>query len=122
MSASCPFPTPVPESERFVTAFDASLSIVTVALKEPAALGVKFMLRVVLCPAPIAAGRLGAVTEKYFVDTEALLIVTDLVPEFVAVTVSVLLPPAVTFPKLTLKLPRARLPFCVGPELAALTP
>jgi hypothetical protein len=95
---------------------------VTVALKEPAALGVNVMLRVVLCPAPIAKGRLGAITEKYFVDTEALLIVTDLVPEFVAVTVRVLLPPAVTFPKSTLKLPRARLPLCVWPEPDALTP
>jgi len=45
-------------------------------------------------------GRLGDVREKYFVETAALLIVTDFVPEFVAVTLRVLLLPLATLPKL----------------------
>ena len=80
------------------------------------------MLIGVLCPAGTASGRLGAVREKYLVEAEALLIVTDVVPEFVAVTVRVLLLPAVTLPKSTLRLPKEREPVCCWPEPAALTP
>jgi hypothetical protein len=70
------------------------------------------MLKVVLCPAPIARGRLGALIAKYLVDTDALEIVTDAFPEFVAVTVRVLLPPALTLPKSRLAFARDRLPLC----------
>jgi hypothetical protein len=73
---------------------------------------VNVTLSVVLCPALIVTGRLGAVTEKYRVETAALLIVIDVAPEFVAVTVRVLLLPALTLPKSRLRLPRERLPFC----------
>ncbi len=44
-------------------------------------------------------GRLGAVTEKYFVELEAALMVREAVPEFVAVMDKVLLDPTVTLPK-----------------------
>jgi len=54
----------------------------------------------VVSPAARVMGRLGDVREKYFVETAALLIVTDFVPEFVAVTLRVLLLPLATLPKL----------------------
>ncbi len=123
LSASCPLPAPVPESERFVTGFDASLLIVTVALKAPAALGLNVTLSGVLCPALIVTGRLGAVKEKYLVETDALLILTDADPEFVAVTVRVLLLPAATLPKSSVAVSRERVLECCWPEEpAALTP
>jgi hypothetical protein len=110
LRVSCALPSPVPERVRVVTGFDASLFIVTVALKVPLALGVNTMLRVVLCPAAIVSGRLGALIAKYWVETDALVIVIDAVPELVAVIVRVLLPPALTLPKSRLALPRERLP------------
>jgi hypothetical protein len=112
LRVSCAVPSPVPERVRLVTEFDASLLIVTVALKVPLASGVNTMLRVVLCPAAIVRGRLGALIAKYLVETDALEIVTDAFPEFVAVTVRVLLPPALTLPKSRLAFPRVRLPLC----------
>jgi hypothetical protein len=71
---------------------------------------VKTMLSVVLCPAPIVRGRLGALIAKYLVETDALEIVTDAVPELVAVTVRVLLPPAPTLPKSRLAFPSEKVP------------
>ena len=56
---------PVPESARLVTASEALLVIVAVALKAPAALGVNWTLRLELWPAARVVGRLGAVSEKY---------------------------------------------------------
>jgi hypothetical protein len=109
---SCAVPVPVPERVRLVTGFDASLLIVTVALKVPLALGVKRMLKVALCPAPIVRGRLGALIAKYLVDTDALEMLTDALPEFVAITVRVLLPPALTLPKSRLAFARERVPLC----------
>jgi hypothetical protein len=55
-------------------------------------------------------GSVGAAKAKYLVDTEALLIVTEAFPEFVAVTVSVLLALGLTSPKSRLALLRTRLP------------
>lgn len=118
---SCPDGTPVPESERLVTGFEASLLKVTVALNTPAAFGVNATVTAALCPAAMAIGSVGAVIAKYFVETEALLIVIDPVPEFIAVTVRVLLPPAATLPKSRLRFARERFPFDCG-FVPALTP
>jgi len=71
------------------------------------------IVRLVLCPDGKVAGRLGEVSEKYFVVKAALLIVSGALPEFVAVTVSDLLEPAGTLPKDRLALPIARLPSLV---------
>jgi len=58
------------------------------------------MLTVVLCPAARETGRVGAVSEKYLVENATPLTLTVAVPEFVAVTVRVLLAPVVMLPKL----------------------
>ena len=86
----------------------------TVAVKAPAALGLKTRVTVELCPAAIVTGRLGLLNEKYLLEIEALLTVIDAVPLFEAVTVSVLLVPAVTAPKSRLALPRDKVPVCGG--------
>lgn len=82
------------------------------ALKVPAALGVNTTLTVLLWPAGIVTGRLGALNEKYWLEMEALVIVTEAAPVFDAVMVSVLLVPEVTVPKSRLALPNARVPDC----------
>lgn len=69
-------------------------------LNAPAALGVNLTLSVALCPAAIRTGRLGAVSEKYLVERAAPLMVIGAFPEFVAATVTVLLLPTATLPKL----------------------
>lgn len=128
LSMSCPGAVPVPESVRFVTVldatvFDAALVTASVALKATAALGVNWMLIVMLCPAATVIGRLGEIREKYLVEIEALLTVSDAGPEFVAVTVRVLLLPAATLPKSRLVDSRERvLDCCWLEEPAALTP
>src|ERR1700758_4005501 len=87
---SCPAADiPVPDNERLVTESDAVLVMETVALKVPAAFGVKPTVIGVLCPTARLIGRVGAVREKYFVESATLLIVTEAVPEFVAVAVRV---------------------------------
>lgn len=87
--------------------------------------GVNARLSVTLCPAATVAGKLGAVTEKFAFDTVALLMVTAADPEFVAVTVSVLVAPVITLPKSMLAFARDRSPICgwvsLG-ELPALSP
>ena len=76
-----------------------------------------------LCPAAIVSGRLGAVTAKYFVETAAPLRVIEAVPEFVAVTVIVLLLPTTTLPKLRIDDPTDKLVVCcVGAGPAELNP
>src|ERR1700676_3757413 len=111
-SVSCPgavpIPVPVPESARFVTAFEALLVMESVALKDPTASGVNWMLIGVLCPATTVIGRLGATKEKYLVEIAALLTVTDAGPEFVPVAVRLLLLPAATLPKSRLVVSRER--------------
>lgn len=84
----------------------------TVALKDPAALGVKAKVIGTLWLVRIAIGRVGALSEKYWLEIEALLTVTEAVPVFVAVMVSVLLVPAVTLPKSRLALFRDNVPAC----------
>jgi len=89
----------VPESERFVTGLLASLVIARVALKAPVEAGANITLRVVLCPAAIVTGRLGATKENALDETAILLIVIEAVPELVAETVIVLLLLVPTLPK-----------------------
>jgi len=103
---------PVPESERFVTVFDASLVMESVPLNAPAALGANLILIVALCPAVTVTGRLGETREKYGEDIAALLTVTDAGPEFVAVAVRVLLLPAATLPKSSVVLSRESVVGC----------
>lgn len=105
-------PEPAPESGRVWVPSEASLLTESIALKVAAAFGVNEMLRVVLAPGAIERGNDGAVKAKYLVETEALVILTALLPELFAVTVRVLLVPGVTSPKLRLALPRTRLPDC----------
>ena|ERR1700733_7006189 len=99
LSASRPLATPVPVSETVAELLDALLVIETVALKPPGALGEKTTVSGVLWPASIAVGRLGALNEKYWVENDALLTVTEAVPVFDAVSVTVLVVPTVTEPK-----------------------
>lgn len=111
---------PVPEREIFVTAVEASLLMAAVALKFPAALGVNATVSDALCPAAILTGRLGAVSAKYFVETEALLTFIELVPVLLTDSVSVLLVPAGTLPKFKADAANERLPvFVVGFGLGA---
>ena len=113
---------PVPESTRVVEVSEALLVIVAVALKEPAVAGANWTLRFALWPAGRVEGRLGEVSEKYLVEIVALLMVTEALPEFVAVTVRVLLLPGVTLPKLRLALPSERLPIGLVEFPPELTP
>ena len=55
---------------------------------------------------------MGALSEKYWLEIDALLTVMEAVPVFDAVTVSVLLAPAVTLPKSRLVLLREKMPAC----------
>lgn len=91
---------------------EALLVIETVALNAPAAFGRKTKLIVELWPAPTTTGRLGALNEKYLLEMEALVMVTEVVPVFEAVAVIVLLVPASTLPKSRLALLIAKVPDC----------
>jgi hypothetical protein len=110
LGASWPSATPVPVSAKFGTALEALLAIVAEASNVPAAFGVKLKVRDTLCPAASAAGRLGDVNAKYLLEVAAALMLTGAFPEFVALTVRVLLTPGATLPKFKAKLPRERLP------------
>jgi hypothetical protein len=102
---------------------EALLVIEAVALKVPAALGLKTTLTGVLWPARIATGRLGALNEKYLVEIVALLTVMEAVPVFDTVMLSVLLVPTVTLPKSTLDPLRDKIPdCCVEADLLELNP
>jgi hypothetical protein len=111
---------PVPDNEIVAVESEALLAIVTVAVKDPTALGVNARLRVALCPAATVAGKLGAVTAKLLLDTVALLTVIDPDPEFVAVTVTVFVLPATTLPKSILAFARDRFPICGEVSLGGL--
>lgn len=113
-AASCPSLMPVPDKEMSVIALEASLPIAAVALKLPAAFGVNASVSDALCPAAIVTGRLGAVNEKYFVDTEALLMLADVFPLLLTESISTLLLPAATLPKSNACAPNDKLPVAVG--------
>lgn len=110
LGASWPSATPVPVSVKFGTALEALLAIVAEASNVPAAFGVKLKVRDALCPAASAAGRLGDVNAKYLLEMAAALMLTGAFPEFLALTVRVLLTPGATLPKFKAELPRERLP------------
>jgi hypothetical protein len=113
-AANCPSLIPVPDKEISVIAVEASLPIAAVALKLPAAFGLNASVSDALCPAPIVTGRLGAVNEKYFVDTDALLRLADVFPVLLTESVSILLLPAATLPKSNACAPNDKLPVAVG--------
>jgi hypothetical protein len=115
LSASKPLATPVPLRETVAEASDALLVIETAALKAPAALGAKTRVRGVLWPAIIAVGKVGALSEKYCVENDALLTVTEAAPVLDAVSVKVFVVPAVTEPKLRLAPLRDNVPLCTVP-------
>ena len=100
---NCPcvlvIPDPVPISVTLGSEFEPATVTFSVALNEPAALGVNSMLIGALCPAAIVAGSAGESREKYFVEIAALLMVTADEVVLVAVTDRVLVPPASTVPK-----------------------
>jgi hypothetical protein len=112
---SAPGAIPVPERETDWVPLDASLLMESVALKVAAAFGVNEIFRLVLAPGAIETGNEGAVKAKYLVETEALLMLTALLPELVVVTVRLLVDPGVTPPKSRLAFARTRFPDC-GPE------
>jgi len=113
---------PDPASETVAGEFVASLVMVSVALNDVAAFGVNETLRVVLPPAATETGSIGDARAKYFVVTEAPLMVTAFSPEFVAVTVRVFVVFGATLPKSRLAFPRTRLPTGCWFEPPALTP
>ncbi len=119
LSPSCPPEvTPVPAKAMFVSWLPSLLVTAAAPLNGPDAFGVNRTVICVLCPAAIVSGRLGAVRTKYFVDTAALLRVSAEVPEFVALTVIVLLVPIATLPKFRIDVPTDKLIVCcvlVGP-------
>ena len=105
---------PVPDKEMSVIALEVSLPIAAVALKFPAAFGVNASVSDMLCPAATVTGRLGAVNEKYLVDTDALLMLADAFPVLLTESVSTFLPPAATLPKSNACAPNDKLPDAVG--------
>jgi hypothetical protein len=88
------------------------LTTEVVALKVPAALGLKTTLSGVLWPARIVTGRLGALNEKYWVEIVTLLTVMEAVPVFDTVMVNVLLVSAVTVPKSRMAPLKDKVPVC----------
>lgn len=123
LTASCPeaVVVPVPESAKLIGLFDALLATEAVAVKVPAAFGANLTLIVVLCPTATVTGRLGAVKEKYGLEIETLVTVTEVGPELVAVADRVLLLPAATLPKSRVADCRERVA-CCWLEGPALTP
>lgn len=87
------------------------LPILNVALNWPVAFGENLRLSAALWPPATDTGSVGAVRVKYFDENATLEMLIASVPEFVAVTVSVLLLPGATLPKLT-AVPSARFPIC----------
>lgn len=119
---NCPcvdvIPDPVPISVTLGSEFEPATVTFSVALNEPAALGVNAMLIGALCPAAIVAGSAGESRVKYLVEIAALLIVTADEPVLVAVTDRFLVLPASTVPKSRLVTLRVK-PACwfEGPTL-----
>ena len=105
-------PAPSPERATVCVPSEASLPTERVAVKAAAAFGVNETLRLVLCPAASESGSAGEDMAKYFVETEAELILTALFPVLVAVTVNDFVVLGVTLPKLRLAPPRTRFPIC----------
>jgi hypothetical protein len=110
LGASWPSATPVPVSDKIGTGLEVSLAIVAEASNVPAAFGVKLKVRDTLCPAASAAGRVGDVNAKYLLEMASALMLNGAFPEFVALTMRVLLMPGATLPKFKAELARERFP------------
>jgi len=123
---SCPggtaLPVPAPARFKVVVAFDASLVMVAVALKDATALGANERLNEVLCPALIVSGRLVAERAKYWLEIAMLEMVTLASPELVTVAESVLLLPLATFPKSRVDAESESVPNCWVSDLPTLKP
>ena len=106
---------PVPDRARLVTESVAVLEMEAEALNVPAAFGLKTTLTGTLCPAGTVTGKVGALSAKYLVEMETLLMVTAAEPEFITVVDTVLLLPAFTLPKARDPFAREIVPvwFCV---------
>jgi len=109
---SDPLPLPVPARLRFTAAFDASLVMVAVPLKDATALGANETLMEVLSPAATMSGRLIGAKEKYWLEIAMLLMVTFAAPEFVTVADKVLLVPDATLPKSSVDVDSESVPDC----------
>jgi len=125
-TVSCPggtaLPVPAPARFKVVVAFDASLVMVAVALKDATALGANERLNEVLCPALIVSGRLVAERAKYWLEIAMLEMVTLASPELVTVAESVLLLPLATFPKSRVDAESESVPNCWVSDLPTLKP
>lgn len=104
LGTSWPGATPVPDSDTVSVPSETLLDIEIVPVTLLAAEGVKTTLKVALWPAETVSGRLGALRENSEALALAPVIVTEAVPLFVAVTVSVSLLPTTTLPKLNVEL------------------
>ena len=102
----------MPDSAILATESDALLVTERVAPKVPAALGVKLMFTVTLCPAATVIGKAGPVSEKYLVEMLKLLMVIEVDPEFVAVVERLLVVPALTPPKSRDATANNKVPLC----------
>lgn len=97
--ANWPVVAPVPESATVATESEASLATERVALKLPAVFGVKLTFTGTLCPPVMVTGKDGSSSEKCLAEMLTLVMVTDAVPEFVAVVERLFVAPALTLPK-----------------------
>jgi hypothetical protein len=103
---------PVPESESATGPFVASLETVAVALNVPAALGLKLTTTGTLCPDATVMGMLGETREKYLLEIETPLTLTDDGPELDAENVRVLVVPACTLPNCNIAVLRESVVVC----------
>ena len=125
LGTSCPDATPVPDSDIGRAASEALLHNEIVPLTVLALVGEKTIVNFVLWPAEMVNGSVGALTENCEVLARALLIVSDAVPVFVAVTVSEVVLPTTTLPKPRVALRKVRSPIeavCWLERLPALKP
>jgi len=106
--------TPAPERETVAALPEALLAMEAVAVKGPAALGVKTILIVEFWPAATTAGRLGELNMKYLLEIETLAMLRGAALVFDADKVNVLLVPAVTLPKSRLAPLNTKPPTCAG--------
>ena len=114
MLSNCPLETPVPAKvNEAVGLFEALLTIETVALIAPAAVGLNTTLTGVLWPTAIVAGREGALKEKAWFEIEMLLTIIDPAPVLETVMESVLFLPVVTLPKSRTPPLKAKVPVVV---------
>ena len=125
LGTSCPGATPVPDSDSATVPSEALSRSEMVPLITFAALGTKTRCKLILWPAKIVNGSVGAPSENSEVLVRALVIVTAAVPVLVAVINNVAPLPTTTLPKLSvvlLKLKSAIEDVCCLERVPALKP